>query len=83
MEITLDFKVISKDGLPKESGEYFVVNTYSDGTAKVFTCSYSERHKAFNASDRLSTAEFAIKDIVAYCKMPQARFDELINTEVI
>ena len=83
MEITLDFKIISKDGLPKESGDYFVVNAYDDGTAKVFTCSYSARHKAFNASDCLSTAEFAIKDIVAYCKIPQARFDELINTEVI
>lgn len=79
MEITLDFKITSKDGLPKESGEYFVV----DDIARVFTCCYSVRHKAFNASDFLSTAEFAIKDIVAYCKIPQARFDELINTEVI
>ena len=83
MEITLDFKIISKDGFPEESGEYFVVNAYGDGTAKVFTCSYSERHKAFNASDLLATADFAIKDIVAYCKIPQVRFDELINTEVI
>ena len=83
MEITLDFKVISKDGLPKESGDYFVVNACGYGTAKVFTCSYSERHKAFNAYDCLATAEYAIKDIVAYCKMPQARFDELIKTEVI
>ena len=79
MEITLDFKVISKDGLPEETGEYFVV----DDMARVFTCGYSARHKAFNASDRLATAEFAIKDIVAYCKIPQARFDELIKTEVI
>ena len=79
MEITLDFKVISKDGLPKESGEYFVV----DDMARVFTCGYSARHKAFNASDCLATAKFAIKDIVAYCEVPQARFDELIKTEVI
>ena len=79
MEITLNFKVINKDGLPKESGEYFVV----DGTARVFTCGYSARHKVFNASDCLATAEFAIKDIVAYCEVPQARFDELIKTEVI
>ena len=79
MEITLDFKIISKDGLPKESGEYFVV----DDMARVFTCGYSTRHKAFNASDLLATADFAIKDIVAYCKIPQVRFDELINTEVI
>lgn len=77
MEITLDFKVISKDGLPKGSGQYFVV----DGRAIVFTCGYSTRHKAFNASDCLATAEYAIKDIVAYCKIPQARFDELIKTE--
>lgn len=83
MEITLDFKVISKDGFPEESGEYFIVKAYNDGTAQVFTCGYSARHKAFNASDGLATAEFAIKDIVAYCKIPQARFDELINTEVI
>lgn len=83
MEITLDFKIISKDGLPKETGEYFVVKAYNDGTAQVFTCDYSERHKAFNASDRHATARFAIKDIVAYCKIPQARFDELIKTEVI
>ena len=79
MEITLDFKIISKDGLPKESGEYFVV----DDMARVFTCGYSKRHKAFNASDLLATTEFAIKAIVAYCKIPQARFDELIKTEVI
>ena len=79
MEITLDFKIISKDGLPKESGDYFVVKAYGDGTAHVSTCGYSARHKAFNAYDCLSTAEFAIKDIVAYCKIPQARFDELIR----
>ena len=79
MEITLDFKVISKDGLPKESGEYFVV----DCRAIVFACGYSTRHKAFNASDRLATAEYAIKNIIAYCKIPQARFNELIKTEVI
>ena len=79
MEITLDFKVISKDGLPKDSGEYFVVNDM----ARVFTCGYSARHKAFNTYDWQDTAEFAIKDIVAYCEIPQARFDELIKTEVI
>lgn len=83
MEITLDFKVISKDGFPKESGEYFTVQAYDDGTAQVSTCGYSTRHKAFNASDCLATADFAIKDIVAYCKIPKARFDELIKTEVI
>lgn len=84
MEITLDFKVISKDGFPKESGEYFTVKAYPDGTAQVFICSYSTRHKAFNAYDCLATAEYAIKDIVvAYCKIPKARFDELIKTEVI
>ena len=79
MEITLNFKVINKDGFPKESGQYFVV----DDMARVFTCGYSDRHKAFNASDCLATAKFAIKDIVAYCEVPQARFDELIKTEVI
>ena len=79
MEITFDFKVISKDGLPEETGEYFVV----DDMARVFTCGYSTRHKAFNASDRLATAEYAIKNIIAYCKIPQVRFNELIKTEVI
>lgn len=83
MEITLDFKVISKDGLPKESGDYVTVKAYDDGTAQVSTCVYSARHKAFNAFDGLATAEFAIKDIIAYCKIPKARFDELIKTEVI
>lgn len=83
MEITLDFKVISKDGLPKESGEYFVVGAYYDDTAQVYTCGYSDRHKAFNASDHRATAEFAIKNIIAYCKIPQVRFNELIKTEVI
>ena len=83
MEITLDFKVISKDGLPKESGEYFTVKAFADGTAQVFICSYSTRHKAFNAYDCLATAECAIEDIVAYCKIPQARFDEIIKTEAI
>ena len=79
MEITLDFKIISKDGLPEESGEYFVVKAYNDDRAIVFTCDYSARHKAFNTYDWQATAEFAIKDIVAYCKIPQVRFDELIN----
>lgn len=82
MEITLNFKVVSKDGLPKESGEYFVVKAYDDGTTAVFNCGYSARHKAFNAYDCQNAAKFAINDIVAYCKIPQARFDELINTEV-
>ena len=81
MEITLDFKTINKDGFPEESGEYFVVNAYTDGTAHVFNCSYSARHKAFNAYDSQDTALFAIEDIVAYCEIPQARFDELIKTE--
>ena len=83
MEITLDFKIISKDGLPKESGDYFVVKTYGDGTAAAFICDYSARHKAFNTYDWQDTTEFAIKDIFAYCKMPQARFNELIKTEAI
>ena len=83
MEITFDFKVISKDGLPEETGEYFVVKAYDDGAAAAFICDYSARHKAFNTYDWQDTADFEIKDIVAYCKMPQARFDELIKTEVI
>lgn len=47
--------------LPTESGEYLVaqISEYTGEVSYVITSDYSVRHKAFNASDKHDTAEYA------------------------
>lgn len=51
----------STEELPEESGEYLVaqISEYTGEVSYVITSNYSVRHKAFNASDKNDTAEYA------------------------
>lgn len=80
MELKLDFKIVAKDGLPKKSGNYFVVQKYDDGTAKVTDVEYSAWHKAFNSSDLIEyLPDLVFTDVIAYCEVPQEWFDNLVK----
>lgn len=83
MKLELEFKSVAKDGLPDFSGQYIAICKRRDELGNCWgyfcTIDYSSRHKAFNAYDLNETAEYAFKDVVAYCEVPQEWVNKVAN----
>lgn len=77
--ITLNFREVATDALPKKSGPYIVIHQYNEKQPNALF--YSSKHKLFNAQDaypKKKAQEYAIKNVTHWMPLDEfnAAFEE-------
>lgn len=78
-KLILRFREIATDGKPEKSGDYVVRLEYCGGTCRIQTLMYSQKHRAFNATDREEEPTTEIKNVTHW--IPLEEFALLFDKE--